>query len=321
MSVEPSRGPTALDLSRRLCSSSASLCSPRRVAHARGWSPSSSLLLLAPHTLPRSTPSPSAAPSPPPASPFSPDLSRTAMAAPAGSEFKQAVHHEEESRAVALDEAGEGLRAQARSPWAVLKENRTAVAVILAIQVRLRPSQALRDVRQRAGTDELRRPPGRRRLLLAGETALLRLPALLPTLALALTPRSRSPTPSSSASSSRSRATSSACPPSSSSSASCRRPRARTPSRPRSSPCASTFPCSCARSLARPAADSALCDAGGRRSSRPSRSSASSRAAGPWTASAVALPCTASSSSRTSCVLVRIDPQSARCFLSPDRFG
>ncbi|GAA5922793.1 hypothetical protein JCM3775_006138 [Rhodotorula graminis] len=56
------------------------------------------------------------------------------MAAPAGSEFKAAIHHEEDTKALALDEAGEGLRAEARNPWTVLKENRRAAAVILAIQ-------------------------------------------------------------------------------------------------------------------------------------------------------------------------------------------
>lgn len=61
------------------------------------------------------------------------------MASPGGPQIKREIYHED--KVTTLDEAGENLRRTARNPWTVLKENRRALAVILAIQVRaLRPA-------------------------------------------------------------------------------------------------------------------------------------------------------------------------------------
>ncbi|GAA5987219.1 hypothetical protein JCM10908_001864 [Rhodotorula pacifica] len=48
------------------------------------------------------------------------------------SQFKQEIYHDE--KVFALDEAGQALRTEARSPWRVLRENARAVAVVLAVQ-------------------------------------------------------------------------------------------------------------------------------------------------------------------------------------------
>ena len=63
---------------------------------------------------------------------LSPTLSTT-MSSADGSQFKQEIYHDE--KVFALDEAGQALRAEARSPWKVLRENARAVAVVLAVQV------------------------------------------------------------------------------------------------------------------------------------------------------------------------------------------
>ncbi|GAA5999662.1 uncharacterized protein JCM10292_003680 [Rhodotorula paludigena] len=54
------------------------------------------------------------------------------MASPGGPQIKHEIYHED--KVTTLDEAGENLRRSARNPWTVLKENRRALAVILAIQ-------------------------------------------------------------------------------------------------------------------------------------------------------------------------------------------
>ncbi|KAG0655501.1 hypothetical protein C6P46_000847 [Rhodotorula mucilaginosa] len=54
------------------------------------------------------------------------------MSSADGLQFKQEIYHDE--KVFALDEAGQALRAEARSPWKVLRENARAVAVVLAVQ-------------------------------------------------------------------------------------------------------------------------------------------------------------------------------------------